>query len=214
MLAAWVAPQAGIESHARVYARRDVPAAAATEEESMMSTIREAVEVQVPVRTAYNQWTQFEEFPRFMEGVKRVVQLDDATLEWTAEVGGQSKTWTARIIEQEPDQRVSWEAIDGARNAGSVRFRPSELGTLVTLELDVEPDGPIEAAGDALGFIQRRARGDLERFRQFIESRRTETGAWRGEVARGDVVHDDQGVPSARSGGMPDGRAVGSRPMR
>lgn len=99
----------------------------------------------------------------------------------------------ARIIEQEPDERVSWESTEGARNAGSVRFRPSGRGTLITLELNVEPEGPVEAVGAALGLVQRNARGDLERFKDFIESRARETGGWRGEIARGEVVRDDDG---------------------
>jgi uncharacterized membrane protein len=156
-----------------------------------MSTIRESIDVNVPVRTAYDQWTQFETFPQFMEGVKKVRQLDDSTLEWTAKIGGQTKTWTARIIEQEPDQRVSWESIAGARNAGSVRFHPTGSGTLVLLELSVDPDDAVESAGDAMGFVQRRARGDLARFKDFIEARGTPTGAWRGEVAQREVVRDD-----------------------
>ena len=150
-----------------------------------MSRIHESIEVNVPVRTAYNQWTQFEEFPRFMEGVERVDQLDDTTLRWTAEIAGKTKTWTAKIVEQEPDQRVAWQAIEGAPNAGTVSFRPHDGGTKVDLELEVEPEGAIESAGDALGFVERRAKGDLERFKEFIESRGTETGAWRGEVSGG-----------------------------
>jgi uncharacterized membrane protein len=161
-----------------------------------MSTIRESIEVDVPVRAVYNQWTQFEEFPRFMEGVKQVTQLGDARLQWTAEIAGQTRTWMSRIIEQEPDQRVSWESTEGARNAGSVQFRPSGAGTLVTLALSFEPEGPVEAAGDALGFVARRARGDLERFKAFIEAREQETGGWRGEIARGEVVQDDHGSTS------------------
>lgn len=158
-----------------------------------MSTFRETIEVEVPVRTAYNQWTQFEEFPRFMDGVTRVEQLDDATLRWTAEIAGQTRSWTARIIEQEPDQRISWESTEGAQNAGSVKFKPSGRGTAVTLQLAAEPDGVVEAAGDALGFLERQVKGDLERFKAFIEGRGTATGGWRGEVAHGDVIRDDDG---------------------
>jgi len=150
-----------------------------------MSRIHESIEVDVPVSTAYNQWTQFEEFPRFMDGVERVVQRSDTTLEWTAEVGGQTKTWTARITRQEPDRVIAWTAVDGAANAGTVTFHPRVGGTRVELDLDVEPDGPVEAAGDALGFVERRAKGDLERFKAFIESRGVETGAWRGTVDAG-----------------------------
>ena len=150
-----------------------------------MAEIIESIDVNVPVRTAYNQWTQFESFPRFMEGVKSVRQLDDTTLEWVADIGGKQKTWTARITEQEPDQRVAWTAVDGAHNAGVVTFhRLGEGQTRVTLQLDVDPEGPVENVGTALGVPQRRIKGDMERFKEFIESRGTETGAWRGEVAQ------------------------------
>jgi uncharacterized membrane protein len=153
-----------------------------------MSRISEHIDVNVPVNTAYNQWTQFESFPQFMEGVERVVQLDDKTLDWTASIAGKTKHWRAEIVEQQPDQLVSWRSVDGARNDGSVRFE--SLGTdqtRVTLDLDVEPDGPIEATGDALGFVSRRAQADLERFKDFIESRGQETGAWRGSVEGSEV---------------------------
>jgi uncharacterized membrane protein len=150
-----------------------------------MAEITESIDVHVPVRTAYNQWTQFESFPRFMEGVKSVRQLDDNTLEWVADVGGKEKTWTARITEQEPDQRIAWTAVNGAHNAGVVTFhRLGEGETRVTLQLDVDPEGPVENVGTALCVPQRRIKGDMERFKEFIESRGTETGAWRGEVAQ------------------------------
>ena len=150
-----------------------------------MAEITESIDVNVPVRTAYNQWTQFESFPRFMEGVKSVRQVDDTTLEWVADVGGKEKTWTARITEQEPDQRIAWTAVNGAHNAGVVTFhRLGEGQTRVTLQLDVDPEGPVENVGTALGVPQRRIKGDMERFKEFIESRGTETGAWRGEVAQ------------------------------
>lgn len=148
-----------------------------------MSEIIETVDVEVPVRTAYDQWTQFESFPEFMEGVKSVRQLDDTTLEWDAELGGREKRWTATITQQEPDERVAWTAVDGAHNAGVVTFHRLDEGqTRVTLQLDVEPEGPVETVGDALGIVQRRVKGDMERFKEFIESRGTETGAWRGRV--------------------------------
>jgi uncharacterized membrane protein len=148
-----------------------------------MSQITEAVEVQVPVRTAYDQWTQFETFPEFMEGVKSVRQLDDRTLEWVADVGGREKSWEAKITEQQPDERIAWTAVDGAHNAGVVTFHRLDEGkSRVTLQLDVEPEGPLESVGDALGVVQRRVKGDMERFKDFIESRGTETGAWRGQV--------------------------------
>ncbi len=148
-----------------------------------MSQIIETVDVNVPVRTAYDQWTQFETFPMFMEGVEKVEQLDDTMLRWTAEIAGQKRTWKAKITEQVPDQRIAWTSIEGAKNAGVVTFhRLDESKTRVTLQLDVDPEGPIENIGDALGFVQRRAEGDMKRFKEFIESRGSETGAWRGTV--------------------------------
>jgi uncharacterized membrane protein len=148
-----------------------------------MSEIMESVDVNVPVRTAYDQWTQFETFPKFMEGVKQVRQLDDRTLEWVADVAGKEKRWKAKITEQEPDQRIAWTSTEGARNAGVVTFhRLGEGRSRVTLQLDVEPEGPLESAGDALGVVKHRVKDDMERFKKFIESRGTETGAWRGEV--------------------------------
>ena len=158
-----------------------------------MSRIIEEIEVDVPVGVAYNQWTQFESFPQFMEGVDRVVQLDDTTLEWTATIAGRTKHWRAEIVEQRPDELISWRSIDGARNDGIVRFEP--LGpdrTRVELELDVEPEGLVEKAGDALGVVERRVRGDLERFKEFVEARGQATGAWRGNVHHG--VEDDDPV--------------------
>jgi uncharacterized membrane protein len=153
-----------------------------------MSQILESIDVEVPVRTAYDQWTQFEEFPRFMDGVEAVRQLDDTHLEWTADVAGVKKHWRAEITEQTPDQRIAWNATDGATNAGVVTFhRLDDRRARVTLQLDVEPDGAVESVGDALGFVQRRAKGDLERFKAFIEERGAATGAWRGEVEQADV---------------------------
>jgi uncharacterized membrane protein len=150
-----------------------------------LSEIIEAVDVAVPVRTAYDQWTQFESFPSFMEGVKSVRQLDDTTLVWVADVGGRDETWKARITEQQPDQRIAWTAIEGAGNAGVVTFHRLDEGrSRVTLQLEVEPEGPVEKAGDAMGVVQRRVKGDMKRFKDFIEARGTETGAWRGTVDR------------------------------
>jgi uncharacterized membrane protein len=151
-----------------------------------MSTIVESIDVDVPVRTAYDQWTQFEDFPRFMEGVERVEQVDDTTLEWTAKIGGVERSWRAEITDQEPDERVAWRSTSGANNAGQVTFQALDAArSRVTLELEVEPEGPVEAAGDALGFVERQAEGDLRRFKAFIEERGTPTGGWRGEVERG-----------------------------
>jgi len=154
-----------------------------------MSQIIEAIDVDVPVRVAYDQWTQFEEFPQFMEAVEKVEQLDDTTLRWTAEIAGVKKAWTARITEQTPDQRIAWTSVEGATNAGVVTFhRLDDRKARVTLQLDVEPEGPVESVGDALGFVQRQAKGDLERFKGFVESRGVATGAWRGEVRQDDVT--------------------------
>ena len=163
-----------------------------------MARVEETIDVRVPVRVAYDQWTQFEEFPRFMEGVERVVQRDDATLEWTARVAGQRKSWTARIVDQTPDRRVAWESTTGARNAGAVTFEPlDEARTRVRVEIEAEPEGPAETAGAALGLLERQVREDLERFRAFIEARGRETGAWRGEIRSGRVTTDDEGGPES-----------------
>ena len=148
-----------------------------------MTIIEKSGEVNVPVRTAYDQWTQFEEFPRFMEGVESVTQLDDTRLHWVASIAGKREAWDAEITEQTPDQRVAWTNTSGARNAGVVTFHHiTDTTTRVMLQLDYEPEGIVETVGDKLGFVSRRVEGDLERFKQFIEARGQETGAWRGEI--------------------------------
>ena len=148
-----------------------------------MSTIEKSIEVNVPVRTAYNQWTQFEEFPRFMEGVKEVNQLDDTHLHWKAAIAGQEKEWDAEITEQTPDQRIAWTSRGGAINGGVVTFhRLSDARSKVMLQLEYAPQGVAENVGDALGVVSLRVEGDLERFKEFIEKRGRETGAWRGQV--------------------------------
>jgi uncharacterized membrane protein len=148
-----------------------------------MSTIETSIEVNVPVRTAYNQWTQFEEFPRFMEGVKEVKQLDDTRLRWKAEIAGKEKVWTAEITEQTPDQRIAWTSRGGAPNGGVVTFhRLSDAKSKIMLQLEYDPQGFVENAGDALGVVSLRVKGDLERFKEFIEQRGRETGAWRGQA--------------------------------
>ena len=150
-----------------------------------MSTIEESIEVQVPVRTAYNQWTQFEEFPQFMEGVEQVRQLDDTHLHWKADIGGQEREWDAEITEQHPDERVAWKSTGGAQHAGVVTFhRIGDEQSRVMLQLDVEPEGVTEQVGDKLGFVKRRVKGDLERFKKLIEARGSESGGWRGEVGQ------------------------------
>lgn len=148
-----------------------------------MSEVDKTIEVDVPVTTAYNQWTQFESFPEFMEGVKEVKQLGDSRLAWRAEVAGKEKEWEAQITDQVPDQRVAWKAVDGAENAGDVKFESIGDGrTRVKLHLVYTPEGVVENVGDAIGAVSHRVEGDLERFKKFIESRGQETGAWRGEV--------------------------------
>jgi uncharacterized membrane protein len=148
-----------------------------------MSTIQKSIEIDQPVTTVYNQWTQFEEFPRFMEGVEEVIQKDDARLHWTAEIAGVRREWEAEIVSQEPDSRIAWRSIDGTGNSGIVTFDPlSAFRTSITLQLDFEPEGLAEKAGDALGFVSKRVEDDLERFKDLIESRQAETGAWRGRI--------------------------------
>jgi hypothetical protein len=170
-----------------------------------MSTTSTHVDVDCPVGIVYDQWTQFEDFPRFMEGVESVQQLDDTTLRWTAEIAGQRRTWKARIVDQVPDRKVSWRSIDGAKNSGVVQFEPLDRDhTRVFLDLDFEPEGLVESTGDALGFVKRRAEGDLERFRSFLETRRDATGAWRGTVHGGETTARPNEV-----GGMVTGMGTG-----
>jgi uncharacterized membrane protein len=148
-----------------------------------MSLIEKSIEINVPVRTAYNQWTQFEEFPRFMEGVKHVKQLDEKHLHWKAEIGGKEKEWDAEITEQIPDTRIAWRSRDGAQNAGVVTFhRLSDSTSKVMLQMEYDPEGVWENVGDVTGVVSQRVVGDLERFKRYIESRGQETGAWRGTV--------------------------------
>jgi len=148
-----------------------------------MATIEKSIEVNAPLSATYNQWTQFEEFPQFMQNVEQVQQLDDKRLHWKAKIGGKTKEWDAEIIEQIPDQRIAWRSIGGAPNAGALNFTAIEPNsTRVTLRLDYEPEGAMEKAGDALGILSQHVEGDLKRFKEFIESRQAETGAWRGEI--------------------------------
>jgi uncharacterized membrane protein len=152
-------------------------------------TISESIEVDVPVSTAYNQWTQFEEFPRFMEGVEEVRQLDDTRLHWVATVGGKRAEWDAKILEQHPDRQVSWISEDGKATRGTVTFEPiTPQRARVRLSMSYVAEGPLEAVGSAAGLDARRIRGDLERFKELIESRGTETGAWRGEISGGQTT--------------------------
>jgi uncharacterized membrane protein len=150
-----------------------------------MSSVTKSVDVDVPVRTAYNQWTQFETFPEFMSGVERIEQLDDRRLHWTVSVAGVKREFDAEITEQHPDERVAWKSTDGTTHAGVVTFHKlSDDTTRVTVQLDWQPEGIVEKAGAAVGVDDRRVSGDLDRFKSYIENRQQETGAWRGEVPR------------------------------
>jgi uncharacterized membrane protein len=151
-----------------------------------METIKESIEVAVPVSTAYNQWTQFEEFPKFMDGVESVEQVDDTHLRWVAEVGGERREWQAEIVEQVPDKKVAWRATGENGPNGIVTFEP--LGadtTLITVEMSYEPEGLKETLGAKVGLDSRQVQEDLQRFKQLAEAVGLETGAWRGEVHAG-----------------------------
>lgn len=148
-----------------------------------MATFEGSIDVHVPVRTAYDQWTQFESFPQFMEGVEEVRQISDTALAWRAEIAGRTESWEAEITEQVPDQRVAWTSRSGAKNAGVVTFHHiDDTTTRVMLQLEYEPETVLERAGAALGIVGGRIKGDLKRFKEFIEARGEATGAWRGTV--------------------------------
>ena len=157
-----------------------------------MKTIENSITVDVPVNRAYDQWTQFEEFPLFMEGVKEVTQLDDKRLHWRAEIAGKTKEWDAEIFDQIPDQRIAWRSTGGAKNSGTINFTSLGAGqTKVDLHLDYDPEGVAEALGDAFGVVSARVSGDLQRFKEFIEKRPLATGGWRGEIHDKDVRRSD-----------------------
>jgi uncharacterized membrane protein len=148
-----------------------------------METLEESIEVEAPVTATYNQWTQFEEFPRFMEGVESVTQLDDKRVHWVAEVAGKRKEWDAEITRQVPDREIDWVGLGDPDNRGRIVFEAIDGDTTkVTMMLDYDPEGIVEEIGDALGVVKRRVRGDMERFKEFIEARGQETGGWRGQI--------------------------------
>ncbi len=150
------------------------------------TAVVEQIEVEVPVTEAYNQWTQFEQFPQFMEGVEEVRQLDDTLLHWAATVGGKRAEWEAKIVEQEPDGRITWESADAKKTRGTVTFEDAGTGrTRIHLSMSYQAEGLLERAGSAAGLDARRVRGDLERFKQLIESQGFASGAWRGEIHEG-----------------------------
>lgn len=148
-----------------------------------MEHVEKSIDVEAPVSMVYNQWTQFEEFPRFMDGVEEVKQLGDKRLQWRAEIGGKVVEWEAEIFEQIPDRRIAWRSMTGSMNSGMVNFEPlAENRTRVWLKINYRPDGAMEKIGSALGVVSQRVERDLERFKEFIESRGSETGAWRGQI--------------------------------
>lgn len=153
-----------------------------------MGEVTHSVDVDVDVRTVYNQWTQFEEFPRFMEGVEKVEQLDDRNLRWHVDIAGVDREFEAEITEQAPDQRVAWRSRSGVEHGGVVTFHAlNDAQTRVTLQMDLEPEGVVEQIGDKMGLVSARVKGDLERFKDFIEGRGTANGGWRGEVDRSET---------------------------
>jgi uncharacterized membrane protein len=172
-----------------------------------MKSIEKTIEVDAPLSAVYNQWTQFEEFPQFMEGVKEVHQIDDKRLHWVAEIGGKRKEWDAEIFEQIPDSTIAWRSMSGVKNSGQVSFLPmGNYATKVCLKLHYDPEGTLENVADALGVLGRRVEGDLERFKKFIQARRHETGSWRGEIHKREVFPDH-----GQSG---DEAAQGSKPRK
>lgn len=181
-----------------------------------MSSIEEAIEVEVPLRAVYDQWTQFEEFPWFMAGVEQVRQDDETHLHWVVTIAGVRREWDALITEQLPDRMVAWTSTSGTRNDGLVTFEGlAPARTRVQLHLELEPDGTVETIADALGVVRARTRGDLHRFKDFIEERRLPTGAWRGEVAGGQVIDDVSaaGVAGARTAApTPEPAGIGEVP--
>ena len=146
-----------------------------------------SIDVEAPVSTVYNQWTQFEEFPKFMEGVDSVTQLDDRRVHWVAEIAGRRKEWDAEITKQVPDEEIDWVGFGEAENRGRITFEPVDGRTRVRLQLDYEPEGIVERVGDAMGVLQTRVETDLQRFKRFLEERGRETAGWRGEINEGNA---------------------------
>jgi uncharacterized membrane protein len=148
-----------------------------------MSNHETSIDVEVPVRTAYNQWTQFETFPQFMNGVEKITQVDPTHTHWIIHIAGVTREFDTEITEQTADQRIAWKSTDGTQHAGVVTFhRLGDAKTRVMLQLDTEPEGLLEKAGEAVGLVAHQVKSDLERFKDFIENQPSETGAWRGEV--------------------------------
>jgi uncharacterized membrane protein len=172
----------------------------------MTTKVQKTITVDVPISTAYNQWTQFEEFPRFMGAISKVEQLDDKRLHWVAEISGVKREWYAAILEQRPDEKIAWAATEGATNAGAVYFAAAgPSSTSVTLELEYEPEGLVETVGDRLNIVEKQTESDLANFKSFIESQGAETGSWRGSV-EGQTV-GTPGVESAATSQGDSGKA-------
>jgi hypothetical protein len=168
-----------------------------------MGATTHSIDVSAPLTVVYNQWTQFEEFPRFMEGVIEIRQRTPKTLLWKVNIGGKEKQWEAEIVEQIPETRIVWESIDGTQNRGVISFESLDLeGTRITLTMEYEPEGILEMAGDALGIPSNQVEGDLKRFRDFIEKKATETGSWRGPVAgpASELSPHSAPIPGSRPG--------------
>ena len=162
---------------------------------SSPTSITEEIEVDAPLSTVYNQWTQFEQFPQFMEGVETVEQLDDTRLRWVAKVAGKRAEWEAKILHQDPDRRIGWQSTDGKQTTGTVTFEPiGDERTRIRLAMTYTPEGPLERAGSAVGLDNRRIGGDLERFKELIEDRGAESGAWRGEIKGGKKTPSSKAV--------------------
>jgi uncharacterized membrane protein len=155
-----------------------------------MSIVEKSIDIQAPVSTVYNQWTQFEDFPKFMEGVREVEQVSEERLRWRSVVGGQEREWDVAIVEQTPDTRIAWRSGNNAVESGIVNFAPIYGGTRVTMQMTYDPDELAEQTGETEEQMTRRVEGNLQRFKEFIEARGAETGAWRGEIHGGQVVHD------------------------
>ena len=150
-----------------------------------MGNITESVDVEVPIDVAYNQWTQFESFPEFMGGVEEIRQLDDTHTHWKVSIGGVTREFDATITEQHPEERVAWTTEEGPRHAGVITFhRLGDTTTRVTAQMDIDADGFLEKVADKVGIIEGQVKGDMKRFKEFIEARGQETGGWRGDVQR------------------------------
>jgi uncharacterized membrane protein len=153
-----------------------------------MATVERSIELNVPVSTAYNQWRQFEEFPNFMEGVESVTHIDDKRLHWVVKLGGRHREWDSEITEQKPDDRIAWKAVGDPGNAGVITFhRISDNESRIMVQLEIYEDNLLDKAADTVGSIDRGVKGDLKRFKEFVETRRQETGAWRGEIDREEI---------------------------